>query len=144
MQHNSSSVSAIEKIISILSYFTFGIAGMIWLLFAFAIKKNLRYFLMYNIAQSMVISILFAIINLIKFIIIKLLLLIPFISTFAIKLNLFFSTAMIKNSFIHLNILQILVTLLILYIIAGVIIGKIFYIPFLSNIMSKAMQQYKN
>ncbi len=144
MPHNNYSVSPIEKIISILSYFTFGIIGMIWFIIAYLIKREMRYFLKYNIVQSMVISILFAIINLIKYIIIKLLLLIPFLSTFAIKLNLFFSSAMIKNSYINLNILQIIISALLLYIIIGVLIGRIFYIPFLSGIMNKTMKQYEN
>ena len=47
MQHNSIKVSPIEKIISILSYFTMGIIGLVLLLIAHFAKKKIRYFLMY-------------------------------------------------------------------------------------------------
>ena len=63
MQPNSS-ISTLEKFISIVSYFTMGLFGLFWLILAYSVKKKLRYFLQYNIVQSLLISILLAIFNL--------------------------------------------------------------------------------
>ena len=64
MQHNSTKVLPIEKIISILSYLTMGIVGLFFIIIAFLKKQKVKFFLMYNIAQSMVISIFLALIKL--------------------------------------------------------------------------------
>ena len=64
MLHNTSKVNLLEKIISVLSYITMGIVGLIWIIIAHFYKKSLKYFLMYNITQSMVIAIILAILKL--------------------------------------------------------------------------------
>ena len=72
MPHSNNIISPIEKIISVLSYVTMGIAGLLWLILAYFLKKKLRYFLMYNIAQSMIIAIILAIFKLLTDIILSL------------------------------------------------------------------------
>ena len=95
MQHNSFKVSPIEKIISILSYITMGIIGLVWLLIAHFSNKKLRYFLMYNIVQSMIIAIFLAILKLILNIIFSILSIIPFINILAAKLNYLISVKIV-------------------------------------------------
>ncbi len=139
----SSSVSPLEKIVSVLSYLSMGIFGIIFIIISYILKKNLRYFLMYNLAQSMLISILLAIFSLLIKLIIMILSFIPFINMIAVKLNLFLSKIIISLPGMSFNIIQFIVFLLILYIITGVITGRIFYVPVLTNLMNKAMKSYK-
>ena len=144
MPHNSEKVLPIEKIISILSYFTMGFAGLVFVIIAYFLKKNIRYFLMYNIAQSMLISILLAIISYLASLILKLLSLIPFLDLFSAKLFLIFSKKILSLPIgLAFNFFQLVVFLLIVYICVGIILGKIFHVPLLTNIMNKAMKSYK-
>ena len=144
MQHNSIKVSPIEKIISILSYFTMGIIGLVLLLIAHFAKKKIRYFLMYNIIQSMVIAILLAILKLTLNIIFSILALIPFINIITAKLNYIMSVRILILPIFNLsfNIIEIIIHLILLYIIFGIIMGKIFFVPYLTNFISKLLKSY--
>lgn len=144
MQHNSIKVSPIEKIISILSYFTMGIIGLVLLLIAHFAKKKIRYFLMYNIIQSMVIAILLAILKLTLNIIFSILALIPFINIITAKLNYIMSVRILILPIFNLsfNIIEIIIHLILLYIIFGVIMGRIFFVPYLTNFISKLLKSY--
>ena len=144
MPHNIK-VSPFEKIISILSYATMGIIGLVFVILAYFLKKNIKYFLMYNIAQSMLISIILAAISILISIFIKILYLIPFLVFLSTKLYLFFTNKIIAVPFFNISFtfIQFLVFLLILYISIGIIYGRIFYIPFLTKIMKRAMNSYK-
>ena len=143
MSHNSDSVLPIEKIISIFSYFTMGFVGLLFVIIAYFLKKKIRYFLMYNIAQSMLISILLAIISYLISLIFKILSLIPFLDLFFAKIFLLSSKKLISLSIgLSFNFFQLLVFLLILYISIGVILGRILYVPLLTNLMNKAMKSY--
>ena len=144
MNYNATSVKPIEKIISILSYLSMGIIGLIWFLIAYYNKKNLKYFLMYNISQSMVIAIFLAIIKLILNIIIPILWIIPVINNLASILNFIFSVKIIRLYFIDMSfsIFEFLVFILLLYIIIGILNGRIFHIPLLTKIMKNAMKNY--
>jgi len=141
MQHNTQ-VLPIEKIISVLSYLTMGIAGLIWFLIAYFLKKRLRYFLMYNIAQSMIISILLAILSLAFNIILSVITIIPFIDVLGVKISLLLQLKVISLLGLSFSIPELIISALLLYIIAGVLTGRIFYIPYLTNIMTKAMKNY--
>ena len=144
MQHNSIKVSPIEKIISILSYFTMGIIGLVLLLIAHFAKKKIRYFLMYNIIQSMVIAILLAILKLTLNIIFSILALIPFINIITAKLNYIMSVRILILPIFNLsfNIIEIIIHLILLYIIFGVRMGRIFFVPYLTNFISKLLKSY--
>lgn len=144
MQHNSTKVLPIEKIISILSYLTMGIVGLFFIIIAFLKKQKVKFFLMYNIAQSMVISIFLALIKLGLGIILEIIAKIPYVDYIAaiIYYILNFKVLRIYLLNITFTIPELLVTLLIGYIVTGIILGRIFYIPFLSDVMSKTMKNY--
>lgn len=144
MQHSSDTVSPIEKIVSILSYFSMGLAGLVFVIIAYFLKKNIRYFLMYNIAQSMLISILLAIISYLLLLILKIFSLIPFLDMLSAKLFLLFSKKVLSLSIgLSFNIFQFFVFVLIIYICTGIVCGRIFNVPILTNIMKKAMKSYR-
>ena len=144
MQHNSTKVLPIEKIISILSYLTMGIVGLFFIIIAFLKKQKVKFFLMYNIAQSMVISIFLALIKLGLGIILEIIAKIPYVDYIAaiIYYILNFKVLRIYLLNITFTIPELLVTLLIGYIVTGIILGRIFCIPFLSDVMSKTMKNY--
>ena len=131
MQHNGLKVNLLEKIISILSYMTMGIVGLIWIIIAYANKKSLKYFLMYNISQSMVIAILLAILKLVLDIVLSILAVIPFLSYITAIFNYIISIKIIRIYGLGLSftLFELLVFILLSYIIAGIFIGRIFYIP---------------
>ena len=140
MPHSNNIISPIEKIISVLSYVTMGIAGLLWLILAYFLKKKLRYFLMYNIAQSMIIAIILAIFKLLTDIILSLIAKISFLDFIMAIFNLVISFKIIRisNSGISFTILELLLLMLL-----GILFGRIFYIPYLSDFMKKVMKTYK-
>lgn len=144
VQRDIGKVSLIEKIISILSYLTMGIVGVIWFLIAYFSNKRLRYFFMYNIVQSMIIAIILTLIKLGLGIILSILAKIPILDFIAAVVYYIVSFSIIRLYPLGLafSLFQIILFLLLAYIIAGVVIGRIFYVPFLSDFMNKAMKNY--
>lgn len=136
-------VLPIEKIISILSYFTMGIVGLFWLIIANLLKKKLRYFLMYNIVQSMLISVFLAVFKLILDIVLSILALIPFIDGILAVFNWFISVKVISIFYFSFSILELLIFILLCYVSIGVLIGRLFYIPVLSDFINKVMKNYE-
>ncbi|MBQ8887048.1 MAG: hypothetical protein IJY61_05035 [Candidatus Gastranaerophilales bacterium] len=141
--NNSYKVQPLEKIISILSYFSMGIVGLIWLIIAFVTKKHLKFFLKYNIVQSLVISIFLAIFKLILDIILSVLALIPFLTGAIATINWFISIKVISIFYFSFSIFELLIYILLIYITIGIFIGKIFYVPILSHIINKTMKRYE-
>ncbi len=144
MQHNSD-VLPIEKIIAVLSYLTMGIIGLIWFIIAHSLKKRLRFFLMYNISQSIIISIFLAIFKLIADIILPIIALIPFIDIIAACINFIISIKVLTIPFLNLSfsLFEIFLHILLLYIIAGIAAGRIFYVPYLTDFTAKIMKSYR-
>lgn len=132
---NKTVIHPIEKIISVLTYITFGIVGLVWYLVAIFTKKKLKFFLMYNIIQSMIISVFLAFFRFAMTTVLMILAKIPFLGIVAALINFIYTIKIIKLPIFHISFTleQFLVTLLIAYIIWGVVLGKIFYIPYLTK-----------
>lgn len=135
----------IEKIISVLSYLSMGVLGIIWVIFAYICKRNLKYFLMYNIVQSMLISIILAVFYFSLGIILSILAIIPVLNVIAAVFNYIISVKIIRlyQIGVSFTLLELIVFILLAYIICGIIAGKIFYVPVLTNLMNKVMNRYK-
>ena len=144
MSHNFNRVLPLEKIISILSYSTMGMVGVIWILIAYFLKKNLKFFLMYNISQSILISILLAILKLALDIILPVFSSIPVLNYISAIFNYLISIKLIRlyPLGISFTILELIVFITLAYVCIGVLIGRIFYIPVITNIMQKFMKRY--
>ncbi len=145
MQNNNTNVLPIEKVISLLSYMSMGIIGLVWYIIALLLKRKLKYFLLYNISQSMIIAIILAIFKLFIDIILMLISKIPFLDFIVALFNLIISIKIIRFHTLGFSftLIEFLVFLLLLYISIGVILGKIFYIPFLTKFMNKVIKQEK-
>ncbi len=143
MQHENN-ILPIEKIISILSYATMGIAGLIWVIIAYICKRHIKYFLMFNITQSMVISIILAIVKLFVGLIMQLLTYIPFLNFISAILNYVLSIKIIRLYSLGLSfsLFEFLIFILLIYIIIGVCFGRIFNVPYLTKLINKVMKSY--
>lgn len=144
MPHNYTKALPLEKIISVLSYASMGIIGVLWIIFAYVMKKNLRFFLMYNINQSIIISITLAVIKLALDIILPILAVIPILNYISAIFNYLISIKLIRlyPLGISFTILELAVFLILAYICVGVLSGRIFYVPVLTNLMQKIMKNY--
>lgn len=144
MNNNSIKVLPIEKIISVLSYLTMGIVGVLWIIIGYISKKNLRYFLMYNICQSMIISVFLAIFKLLFDIIMSLLSVVHILDYVTAIFNYLITIKIIRiyPLGISFTILELAVFIFLIYICIGIVFGRIFYIPLLTNFMKKVMNNY--
>ena len=123
-----------------------GIVGLIWFIIAYIKNYKLKYFLLYNIIQSMVISILLTLCKLLMDLILSIFAKIPFLDYIVAKLYysvISFKIIRIYSLNISFTIFELLLFLLLIYIIFGIFLGRIFYIPVLTDFMNKAMKNYK-
>lgn len=126
------SISTKDKVISVLSYFTFGLFALIWLVYVNVAQKSMTKFLMFNIYQSIFLSVLLCIMSYIYSIAINLMSVIPVIGKIAIAFNVFFNATPIYSTF---TISGFLVVCLAGYLSFLAIMGKKSFIPYISKIV---------
>ncbi len=143
MQHNNS-VLPVEKIMSVLSYFTMGIFGLVLCIISHFSKRKLRYFLMYNIKQSIIIGIMLFLFGVTIHLILFIVSLIPFLDFIAAILNiaLFLKIITIYPLRMSFSFFQMCVFVLLLYISLGVCFGKTYYVFYLTKLTQKIMKNY--
>ena len=134
--------SNLDKAVSIFSYITMGTAGLLWIIAAYIWKKKPGFFLMYNIIQSMLISVCLALFHLALTIILQILALIPVLNIIGAFLNrLFFGKIIIFS--LSLNLTEMIVFTLIIYVSAGILMSRIFFIPAVTKAMGVIMRNYR-
>ena len=101
-----------------------GIVGLLWLLFAYFTRNKVKFFLKYNIIQSIVISVLLAIFNLTLDIILSLLAKIPLLDFVAAAINIILQFQIIKIFNLSLSIVGLFVFLVLTYIIIGIVLQR--------------------
>ena len=119
-----------------------GIIGLIWIIFAYYTKNKIRFFLLYNIVQSMIIAVFLAIFKLSVGIILSILAKIPFLDFAAAIIYYILNFQIIKIFNLSLTPIEFILFLLFAYIFIGILLGRIFYIPYLTDIMQKSMKKY--
>ena len=127
-------ITILDRLISVLSYFTFGMFSIIWIIFANVTKKRISSFLNFNLYQSIFISIILYILSLIYSIAINFIKMIPFVGKFANSFDLFFNNTPIYSSF---TISGLLVTLFVFYLAIVSLIGIKPKIPLVSDIIKE-------
>lgn len=140
MQPNEIKILPFEKILSIISYCTMGIAGLILMLIAYVSKKKLRYFLAYNIFQSILFGILLAIFNFFLYKILQILSLIPYVDKITMPIYTIFVYKFLNIGILSFNLLELIVYGLIIYISTGIIKNRIFFVPLLTNLTQTIMK----
>ena len=129
-----------EKILSVLSYMTFGIIGFFWLLLANWKKKKIKYFLNYHIYQSIFLAVVLTLLNYIFELIFLICSKIPFIDTISAQINYYLSIKIISFLGFETTLVYFAVLLLKIYLITSVILGKYFYIPFVTKVINYMMR----
>ena len=120
----------LDRLVSILSYYTFGIFSIIWIIFANLTKKRISQFLAFNLYQAIFLSICLAIISLIYSIAINFISVIPFIGNIAKSFDLFFNQTPLYFTF---SVSGLLITILTTYLAIMSLLGKKPYFPIISE-----------
>ncbi len=129
----SNPVSLWDKFVSITSYYTFGLTGIIWLIASILIfKKPLTGFCSYHIYQSIFISILLAVFSMGLNFLFQLLIKVPFIGDFMGYIYLWLFNVPLFFTF---SLFHFIVFLIITYLSLGALLGKRTYFPFISDVI---------
>lgn len=126
-QHNNP--YPIEKILSCATYLTAGGVGFVWLIIAALTRKRVTPFLMYHILQSIFISICFYLISILGQMLYVILYRIPLINAIPYFLNMPIPLAF------GLSIIQIITSVIILYLAITSFMGYYSYIPWISDVI---------
>lgn len=119
----------IERLLSAATYLTAGGVGFIWLIIAALSKRRVTKFLMYNILQSIFVSLTFYLLSILGNLLYMILYRIPLINAIPYFLNLPIPIAF------DLSIIQIFTTTIILYLAITSGMGYYSYLPIVSDII---------
>ena len=123
----------IDRIVSILAYYTFGIFSIIWIIYANVTKKRISAFLSFNLYQAIFVSVCLAVISLIYGIAINFISVLPFVGNLARTFDLFFNQTPLYFTF---SVSGLLVTILTTYLAIMSLLGKKPYLPVVSDIIT--------
>ncbi len=137
MKFGERSPYLIERIVVSLSYLTMGFIGFIWLILGAFTKSQSSDFVRYHIFQSIFISILLFILNVLFGIINDVLSVIPFIKVLTQQIYYLFNAPM----FMNYSIIQMVMYLFIAYLMITSALGIYTYVPFVSDIISQNVRR---
>lgn len=137
MKFGERSPYLIERIVVSLSYLTMGFIGFIWLILGAFTKSQSSDFVRYHIFQSIFISILLFILNILFGIINDVLSVIPFIKVLTQQIYYLFNAPM----FMNYSIIQMVMYLFIAYLMITSALGIYTYVPFVSDIISQNVRR---
>ena len=90
----------------------------------------------------MFISILLAILHLVLKIVLSILAVIPFLDFISAQVNFWLSFKIINFIGLSFSVIEFIIFILLAYIVLGVLLGRIFYLPLLTNIVKKIVNRY--
>lgn len=122
-----------ERIICSLSYITFGIAGVIWIVVSYILKNSMSPFCTYNVYQSIFFSVFLYILTLFCEIAAGILTAVPFLGKLINSFTLFFTQTPIY--FGH-SLWGLIVFIISCYLALWSLFGRYPYLPFISDIMN--------
>lgn len=123
----------IERLVVSLSYLTMGFIGFIWLVLGAFTKSQPSDFTRYHIFQSIFISILLFILNVLFGIINDVLSVIPFVKVLVQHIYYLFNAPV----FLNYSIIQTIFYLFMAYLMITSALGIYTYVPFVSDIISQ-------
>ncbi len=132
MRSNGIRVQIMERIISALSYLTFGMAGVIWIVVCYIAKNPMSQFCSYNIYQSIFFSIFIYILSLFCSIAAGLLSAVPFLGKMVNDFTLFFAQTPIYFGYTLWGLVIFVITC---YLILFSLLGRYPYLPFISDVI---------
>ena len=125
-----------DRLISALSYITAGIVGFIWIIYIQIAKKQLGPFVKFHVFQSIFISVIYYLFNIILGILMTFVKLIPFIGELVINIVFYIFQLPV---FFGFSIFQFAVILLLGYLVFNSLIGRYGYVPWVSDNIKKIM-----
>ena len=126
-------VDFLDRFVASLSYLTFGIFSIIWLVFVNIVKKPVSKFLAFNLYQAIFLSVILAVISMLYSIAYSFLAAVPVIREIVKD----FDIAMHNTPIYYGTTLSgFLISLLILYLIIMSLLGKKPFIPLVSDVIS--------
>ncbi|MCD8024063.1 MAG: hypothetical protein LUE64_00845 [Candidatus Gastranaerophilales bacterium] len=129
------SITPLERFLSAGSYLTLGVIGMIWFIInAFLFRRANSKYLVLNLVQSFIICIIFSIISLSYSIFIGILINLPLIGKFFLKMHILLFSAPI---FATMSFINYVILLFLIYLSFISIFGKLPYVPFVTDIAKK-------
>ncbi len=141
MNRNNIIIYPIERIIAVLSYYTFGLTGLLYLIIAAIKKQGLRPFLRYHVLMSIFISILIYVVSMVLIFLIDILGFFPFIRAIVFSISLIFQSVLFSIGELHFSIVTLIVSGLLTYLAIGALFGKYTYLPWISNIINYNLRQ---
>lgn len=121
-----------ERIVSVLSYSTFGFFSIIWLIYVNVAKKSMSQFLVFNIYQAIFISVFLAVISLVYEIAFGFMSAIPILGGIVKIINSFINETPIYFTY---TLSSLLIMILLAYLCIMSILGKPPYIPLISKMI---------
>lgn len=127
-----------ERLIAAVNYITFGLVGFVYLVFNAIRGGRMSAFLQYHIFQSFFLVMFYWLLTVFISLIAQILSFIPFINIIVLKLLFYFNAPIL---FGHYSIVSGTVTLIILYLVFTSIQGMFSYIPWVSDIIKRAVRR---
>jgi len=123
-----------EKVISALTYLTTGIVGFIWIIISHVTKSRIKPFLKFHIYQSIFLSILFYVFDLILQILVGIVVKIPIIGS--LIYSVYFYIFDLKLIFGY-SIVNSLMFAVIIYLVFSALTGREGKLPWVSNVVKE-------
>lgn len=133
--YSGNNILPAEKVIAVLSYFSLGFIGFIWVVIGAITKQKLKPFLKFHIYQSIFLSILFFIVSNLLILVLNILGFIPYLNALLGFIAYFLSVSLINIGNIHLSLIQIAILIFVLYLSHGVVKNRYSYVPWVSDII---------
>jgi len=125
-----------EKIIAAASYLTAGVAGFIWIIISHIAGSRLKNFLRFHIYQSIFLSILYYLFNVILNILVGVVVKIPFIGS--LVYSVYFWIFDLKLIFDY-SIADTAIFIIIAYLVVNSLFGKYGRLPWVSKVIKSMM-----
>lgn len=122
----------IERIICALSYLTFGIAGVVWIVVCYIAKNQMSQFCTYNIYQSIFFAIFLYIFTLFCSIASGILSFVPFLGKLIEEFSIFFAQTPIYFGYTLWGLIIFVITC---YLAIFSFFGRYPYLPFISDVI---------
>lgn len=128
----------LDRILSVACYITFGMAGLGWLIICAVLKKQISTFGLYNIYQSIFLSIVLYIISWLCQIAVGLLSAVPILDKLTFNFVLYFTQTPI---YFNRSLSGLIITAIVIYLCVFAFFGKFPYLPVISDVINKNLRR---
>ena len=131
-------VSVLEKLIAGINYISFGMVGFIYMIINAIRGGRMSVFLQYHIFQSFFLVMFYFLIGVFVSLVAQILSFIPFINILVLKLLFYFNAPFFFGKY---SVISGTVSLIIVYLVLTSVQGQYSYIPWVSDIIKRAVRK---